>query len=117
MASIKLNREELEVIHKQVIEYRVQGLSVRQMSRILNRTEYFIRKYLWYSSPSELKRIVDAEAARLVESSKKHREEHKKLNDKVLKLVREVEEEFGSISNAPTSHKNFAKIRKIVGTK
>ena len=117
MSHIELNRTEIAEIHAKVVDYRVMGLSVKEMARRLNRTEYFIRKYLWYASPAELKRIVDANGLRLVEESKKNRKSRSNRNNKVLKLVREVEEEFGSITNAPANHKNFLKIRKLVGTK
>ena len=117
MAHIELNRREIAEIHAKVVDYRVMGLSVKEMSRRLNRTEYFIRKYLWYTSPAELKRIVDANGLRLVEYSKKNRKSRNNRNNEVLKLVREVEEEFGSISNATANHKNFLKIRKRIGKK
>ena len=117
MSRIELNRTEIAEIHAKVVDYRVMGLSVKEMARRLNRTEYFIRKYLWYTSPAELKRIVDANGLRLVEYSKKNRKSRSNRNNEVLKLVREVEEEFGSITNAPTNHKNFLKIRKLIGTK
>lgn len=114
MSKINMTIYEAEKLRLKVVELRIKQKSLAAIADALGMTGYFIKKYLWFTTKEETKAIIDARMEREIANAQSERKRKDYVHKEVLRLVREVEDEFGSITNSPRNHSNYKKIQNLV---